>query len=223
MTSCATRISGKWWCSVMPAVTSWQAVRGLGTNGSESGRRSPLRLLQAAAGASETSSTTLHHLSHPLGGTGWDEDEEDAEEEFTWCFLAWRKKGKEKQEKQLEPVAHTLTARPAVGRARELRGDVLTIGSAASIWLGRNIDICSRSWLLGRLAGNASTGCLKSNHKALYSLKYIPYYGVLGSLRTSILLSRWVHKPQKVYTFSFIVGNNIPKRVKCIHSTTKLS
>ena len=28
--------------------------------------------------------------------------------------------------------------------------------------------------------------------------------------------------PQKVYTFSFIVGNIIPKSVKCIHSATKV-
>ena len=35
-------------------------------------------------------------------------------------------------------------------------------------------------------------------------------------------LSCWVHKPQKVYTFSFIVGNIIPKSVKCIHSATKV-
>ena len=27
--------------------------------------------------------------------------------------------------------------------------------------------------------------------------------------------------PQKVYTFSFIVGNMIPKSVKCLHSATK--
>ena len=27
--------------------------------------------------------------------------------------------------------------------------------------------------------------------------------------------------PKKVYTFSFIVGNIIPKSVKCIHSVTK--
>ena len=27
--------------------------------------------------------------------------------------------------------------------------------------------------------------------------------------------------PPKVYTFSFIVGNIIPKSVKCIHSATK--
>ena len=35
------------------------------------------------------------------------------------------------------------------------------------------------------------------------------------------LLSCWVHKPQKVYTFSFIEGNIIPRSVKCIHSATK--
>ena len=34
-------------------------------------------------------------------------------------------------------------------------------------------------------------------------------------------LSSWVHKPPKVYTFSFIVGDIIPKSVKCIHSATK--
>ena len=34
-------------------------------------------------------------------------------------------------------------------------------------------------------------------------------------------LSCGVHKPQKVYTLSFIVGNIIPKSVKCIHSATK--
>ena len=34
-------------------------------------------------------------------------------------------------------------------------------------------------------------------------------------------LSCRVHKPQKVHTFSFIVGNIIPKSVKCIHSATK--
>ena len=34
-------------------------------------------------------------------------------------------------------------------------------------------------------------------------------------------LSCWVHKPQKVYTFSVIVGNIIPKSVKRIHSATK--
>ena len=28
--------------------------------------------------------------------------------------------------------------------------------------------------------------------------------------------------PPKVYTFSFIVGNIIPKSVKCIHSATKV-
>ena len=34
-------------------------------------------------------------------------------------------------------------------------------------------------------------------------------------------LSCCVHKPQKVYTFSFIVDNIIPKSIKCIHSATK--
>ena len=34
-------------------------------------------------------------------------------------------------------------------------------------------------------------------------------------------LSCWLHKPQKVYTFSSIVGNIIPKSVTCIHSATK--
>ena len=33
--------------------------------------------------------------------------------------------------------------------------------------------------------------------------------------------SCWVHKPQKVHTFSFIVHNIIPQSVKCIHSATK--
>ena len=32
-----------------------------------------------------------------------------------------------------------------------------------------------------------------------------------------------MHKPQKVYTFSFIVGNIVPESVKCIHSATKRS
>ena len=36
------------------------------------------------------------------------------------------------------------------------------------------------------------------------------------------LLRCWVHKPQKVYSFSFIVGNIIPKSVRCIHSATKI-
>ena len=40
----------------------------------------------------------------------------------------------------------------------------------------------------------------------------------VGSCR---LLSCWVHKRQKVYTFSFIVGTTIPESVKCIHSATK--
>ena len=30
-----------------------------------------------------------------------------------------------------------------------------------------------------------------------------------------------MHKPPKVYTFRFILGNIIPKSVKCIHSPTK--
>ena len=34
-------------------------------------------------------------------------------------------------------------------------------------------------------------------------------------------LSCWVHKPQKVYTFSFRVAFIIQKSVKCIHAATK--
>ena len=46
---------------------------------------------------------------------------------------------------------------------------------------------------------------------------------VQDCFRVGILkLSCRVHKPpQKVYTFAFIVGNIIPKYVKCIHSATK--
>ena len=36
-------------------------------------------------------------------------------------------------------------------------------------------------------------------------------------------LSCWVHKPEKTYTFRFIVGKIIPKSVKCIHSATKIT
>ena len=43
---------------------------------------------------------------------------------------------------------------------------------------------------------------------------------IKGSTQASILSCR-VSKPPKVYTFSFIVGNVIPKSVKCIHSATK--
>ena len=41
-------------------------------------------------------------------------------------------------------------------------------------------------------------------------------------MRDRILVAEF-HKPQKVYTFPFIVGSIIPKSVKCIHSATKLT
>ena len=50
--------------------------------------------------------------------------------------------------------------------------------------------------------------------------------GISGSrgsgFRVLRVLSCRVHKPQQVYTFRFIVGNIIPKSVKCIHSATKV-
>ena len=42
----------------------------------------------------------------------------------------------------------------------------------------------------------------------------------IGDYKDTIL-SCCVHKPPKVYTFGFIVGDIIPKSVKCIHSATK--
>ena len=49
----------------------------------------------------------------------------------------------------------------------------------------------------------------------------VGYHGELKVNLFDYILSRRVHKPQKVYTFSSIVGNIIPKSVKCIHSATK--
>ena len=40
-------------------------------------------------------------------------------------------------------------------------------------------------------------------------------------LALEVSLTCGVHNPPKVYTFSFIVGNVIPKSVECIHSATK--
>ena len=42
--------------------------------------------------------------------------------------------------------------------------------------------------------------------------------GVYGVL---VLVAEFT-SPQKVYKFSFIVGNTIPKSVKCIHSATRI-
>ena len=44
----------------------------------------------------------------------------------------------------------------------------------------------------------------------------------LGYMICGYFLSCCVHKPPKVYTDSFIVGNMIPKSGKCIHSATEL-
>ena len=42
------------------------------------------------------------------------------------------------------------------------------------------------------------------------------------NLTQSVLVAEFI-SPQKVYTFSFILGTIIPKSVKCIHSATKYS
>ena len=44
-------------------------------------------------------------------------------------------------------------------------------------------------------------------------------FGFVGSGFQS-LVAEFI-SPPKVYTFSFIVGNIIPKSVRCIHSATK--
>ena len=41
-----------------------------------------------------------------------------------------------------------------------------------------------------------------------------------GSFKV-VLVAEFISPQKKVYTFSFIVGNTIPKSVKCVHSATK--
>ena len=53
------------------------------------------------------------------------------------------------------------------------------------------------------------------------SPKRIPDSPINARLHGLILVAEFI-SPEKVYTFSFIVGNTIQKSVKCIHSATKL-